>query len=191
MAKAPTSEIIKLRSARLSFARLWKPKAFQEGQDPRFEATFLLDPSNADHASTIAEIKAAAMKLIKESGLDARAFKLCFGKGDDKPYDGYAGMVYIAANNKTRPTVVDRNRNPVAEGDKQAPYSGCIVNTNLTLWLQNNQYGKRINANLRIVQFVADGPAFGVQAAKAEDEFEALGDAPAGAAAGLDDDLPF
>ena len=191
MAKAPTSEIIKLRSARLSFARLWKPKAFQEGQDPRFEATFLLDPSNADHASTIAEIKAAAMKLIKESGLDARVFKLCFGKGDDKPYDGYAGMVYIAANNKTRPTVVDRNRNPVAEGDKQAPYSGCIVNTNLTLWLQNNQYGKRINANLRIVQFVADGPAFGVQAAKAEDEFEALGDAPAGAAAGLDDDLPF
>jgi hypothetical protein len=53
MAKAPTSDIIKLKNVRLSFARLWKPKAFQEGQDPRFEATFLLDPSNAEHAATI------------------------------------------------------------------------------------------------------------------------------------------
>lgn len=190
MAKAPTSDVIKLKNVRLSFARLWKPKAFQDGQDPRFEATFLLDPTNATHAATINEIKAAASKMIKESGLDARSFKLCFGRGDEKPYDGWAGMVYLASNNKTRPTVVDRNRNPVAEGDAQAPYSGCYVNASITLWLQNNQYGKRINANLRAVQFSEKGEAFGVQAARAEEEFEALGDAPAGATAG-DDDLPF
>ena len=48
-----------------------------------------------------------------------------------------------------------------------------------------NEFGKRINANLRAVQFVKDGEAFGVKPVDAEDEFDVL----EGDAAGGDDDF--
>jgi Protein of unknown function (DUF2815) len=186
---SPTSNAIKLGSGtnpvRLSFARLFNAKPFAPGQTPRFEASFLLDPSNKEHAATIATIKEEAKKLVIGAGLNPKDFKLCFGPGEQKSYDGYEGMFFVTSANTTRPTVVDRNRNPVAESDAQAPYSGSYVIGSVTLWLQNNAYGKRINANLRAVQFVKDGPAFGVAPVKADEEFEALGDgAPA---AGGDD----
>jgi hypothetical protein len=65
------------------------------------------------------------------------------------------------------------------------------VNTNVTLWTQDNKFGKAIRANLRIVQFVKDGKAFsGSAPANADDEFEALGDSPSGkgGATSVDDD---
>ena len=189
---SPTTNPIKLGSGtapvRLSFARLFTPKPFAPGQTPRFEASFLLDPTNKEHAATIAQIKDEAKKLILGAGLNPKDFKLCFGEGDkqDKVYDGYAGMYVVRSANTTRPTVVDRSRHPLAEGDDQAPYSGCYVIGSVTFWLQNNAYGKRINANLRAVQFVKDGDAFGVAPVKAEEEFEPLGDSDSKAS---DDDF--
>jgi hypothetical protein len=94
-------------------------------------------------------------------------------RGKRKSYDGYEGMFVIASNNRTRPTVVDRDLTPLVEEDGK-PYSGCYVNGTITLWSQDNQYGKRVNANLRAVQFVKDGDAFGVKPADAEDEFDVL-----------------
>lgn len=187
--KAATSEVIQLRNVRLSFARLFEAKAFRVGQTPRYEATFLLDPSNADHAATIKLLQTTAGQLIQQQwdGTKPATLALCMGKGDTKGYDGYAGMIYVASHNKVRPTVVDRNRNPVAEGDTQAPYSGCYVNATITLWAQDNEFGKRINANLRGVQFVRAGEAFGIQPVDATEEFEQLeGDAAAPTAGGVE-----
>ena len=76
-------------------------------------------------------------------------------------YDGYKGMFYITTANTERPGVYGRQRQPIAEGDREAPYSGCFVNTNITLWTQDNKFGKAIRANLRIVQFAKDGDSFG------------------------------
>lgn len=174
MAKSPTSEILKLNNVRLSFADIYKAKAFSDDQEPKYKANLLLDPSNKENADAIAAVYAAAKKLIAESGINQKEFKLCFGKGDTKTYDGYAGMIYVSASNSTRPTVVNRRRDPVVEGDHEAPYSGSYVNATITLWLQNNKWGKRINANLRGIQFVRDGEAFGARPADAETEFEPL-----------------
>ena len=194
MAKSSTSEVIKLQSVRLSFAKIFKPETFATGQDARFSATFLLDPTNATHKATIGEIHAAAKKLIEEAGFKVSDFDICFGHADKHPkkskYDGYQGMFFIVASNKTRPVVVNRRLAPVVEGDPQAPYSGCYVNGSITLWLQNNSYGKKINANLRAVQFEKDGTAFGMKPVAAEDEFEPLegeAAAPAGGSDGWDD----
>ena len=194
--KTLTSEPIRLEDVRLSFPRLSKPKAFQEGQEPRFEASALLDPSKPAHAAKISELKGLVKKLATEKwGSIPPDLKLFMFRGDTKPYDGYAGMIAIAAHNTVRPTVVNRARQPVAEGDKQFPFAGCFVNMTITLWVQSNQWGKRINANLRAIQFVRDGDAFGVQPVDAEEEFEALEDAPLGktvaGGAALDDDIPL
>lgn len=187
-----TSDIIQLKNVRLSFPRLFTARAFRPGQEPRFEASFLLDPSNKDHASTIQLLRATAKKLAEETwqGKIPKDLKLCFGKGDDKEYDGYSGMVYLTSSNKTRPTVVDRNRSPLTEADGK-PYAGCFVNATVTLWAMNNEFGKRINANLRGIQFVRDGEAFGVKPVDAEAEFEALEDSSGGGLSEGDDDMPF
>ena len=176
-----TSEVIKLANVRLSYAKLFTARSFEEGQDPRFEASFLLDPSNPAHAEKINEIKRAAKSLMIEAyGADFSPRDLrgvCFGSGDKKAKvpEGYKGMFYVTTANKTRPRIVNRAGDPVAEGDAQTPYSGSYVHGTLTLWAQNNRYGKRINGNLRGVQFVSDGEAFGM-APVGDDEFEALED---------------
>jgi hypothetical protein len=100
--------------------------------------------------------------------------------GDLKDYDGYANQFYIRASNQVRPTIVDRNRATITEKDGKI-YSGCYVNAIVSLWAQDNKFGKRINANLRGVQFAADGEAFAGGNAARADEFEQLEDAPAAA----------
>ena len=201
MSDSTTSEVIKVTGVRLSYPKLFNAKPFEEGGAPRFEATFLLDPSNPDHAAKYKEIKLAARELMASAygkDFDPRELRsrVCFGDGNkkDKIPDGYEDMAFINTANTTRPAVANRKGEPVAEGDEQAPYGGCFVNATFTLWAQNNKFGKRINANLRGVQFVKDGEAFGRAPISAEDEFEALEDnTPADGNVGDwdDEDDPF
>lgn len=170
--------VIKLPKVRLSFPRLFVPKAFSPAQEPRFEATFLLDPSNKAHAGVIAQIKSEAKRVATEKwGANLpKALKKCYGLADEsgKEYDGYAGMFYIASANKTRPRVVGPDRVDLVESDGK-PYAGCFVNATVSLWAWGpNVGGHGLNANLRGVQFVEDGDAFGVRPVDAEEEFDAL-----------------
>lgn len=189
--KAVTSEKIHLKNVRLSFARLYKPKAFREGQDPRFEATFLLDPSNAEHAATIKQVKTTIAEVGKKVYGTIEGMKHCLVKGDSKGYDGYKGMIAIPSHNKVRPAVVNKKNELVAEGEPQAPYSGCYVNATITLWAIKNGFDPRVSANLRGVQFLRDGEAFGVRPVDPNEEFEAFEDEEdaVGASTAADDDI--
>ena len=60
------------------------------------------------------------------------------------------------------------------------PYAGCYVIANVELWAQDNNYGKRINASLRGVQFLRDGDAFSGGGAASEDEFDEVEGSDAG-----------
>ena len=183
-----TSDVILLGNVRLSFPKLFEAKAFSEGQKPRYEGAFLLDPSNKAHAKVIEQIVSTAEELLVDHFGDIPdSVECCFGysdarlievgtlewRGKKKSYDGYEGMFFVAASNTTRPTVVDQQRAPLTEADGK-PYAGCIVNATITLWVQDNSFGKRVNANLRAVQFVKDGEAFGVKPALAENEFDVV-----------------
>jgi len=171
---------IKLQNVRLSFPSLFR-KAVFSGEDTKFEGTFLLN--KADHADKIAEIEKAIEDIIagKLKGAKLKADKICFKDGDEIDYDGYAGCMSIKASNSKRPMVLDRDRAPLTEDDNR-PYSGCYVNAVLELWAQDNQYGKRINANLLGVQFFKDGEPFGDGISATKDDFDAFGD---------DDDTDF
>lgn len=179
MAKSITSEKFLIANARASFLEIVTPKAFQEGQTKKFQATALLDPSDAAHAIIIADIKKMAADLcarggVKPEELDSR----CFGMADKHPkkskYDGYKGMFYVALANESRPGIANRRGTPVVDGEPQFPYSGCYANFKATMWLQDNKWGKRINGNLIAIQFAKDGTAFGRGPVNVEDEFEAL-----------------
>jgi hypothetical protein len=161
---------IKLQNVRLSFPSLFR-KAVFSGEETKFEGTFLL--SKKDHAAKIAEIEAAIDSLTKEKlkGVKLKSDKICLKDGDDIEYAGYAGNMSIKASNGKRPIVLDRDRTPLTEDDNKL-YAGCYVNAVIELWAQDNQYGKRINANLLGVQFFKDGEPFADGVSASVDDFD-------------------
>ena len=163
---------IKLQNVRLSFPSLFR-KAVFSGEETKFEATFLLDKN--EHASKISEIEAAIADLTKEKlkGVKLKADKICLKDGDDIDYAGYNGCMSIKGSNNKRPMVLDRDRSPLTEDDNKL-YAGCYVNAVLELWAQDNQYGKRINANLLGVQFFKDGEPFADGVTASADDFDVL-----------------
>ena len=174
-----TSEKIELNVVRLSFPHLFKPKSFQVGQDAKFQATFLLDPTDKAHAKAIKTIKKEAKRIVLEDfGEVPKNLKKCYGLSKDndtkKEYAGYEDMFYVATSNSDRPVLVGKKRDKLDEVDGPTMlYAGAYVNTVITLWTQNHPVGgKGVNANLRIVQFVKNGEPFGRGAASAEDELK-------------------
>lgn len=165
---------IKLKNVRLSFPSLFKRASF-DGQEGKYEATFLLNKET--HAETIKEIQDAIKEKITVDlkGAKLGADKICLKDGDNIEYDGYAGHFSIKGSNSKRPMVIDRDKTPLTEDDNKI-YAGCYVNAIIELWSQNNNYGKRINANLLGVQFFADGEPFGDGVKASADDFDAFGD---------------
>lgn len=92
--------------------------------------------------------------------------------GDLENWDGYAGCLYTSANSKVEnPPVVVTNRKdtegnwiPAKPGQAGCPYSGCYVNMTIVIWGQDNEHGKRLNAEIKSVQFLRDGDPFSGQA---------------------------
>lgn len=171
----------KLINVRLAFPDIFEPKDFNSNGNFKFSGTFILDPE--EHKDLIKEISANITAVAKEKwGAKAEAHmklmastgKLCLRSGDDKPdYDGFEGKMYIAAGSSTRPYIIDGKKNILAASDGK-PYAGCFVNGVIELWAQDNKFGKRINAELKGMQFVSDGDAFGSGAPANADDFDEL-----------------
>lgn len=165
---------IKLDNVRISFPSLFR-KAVFNGDETKFEGTFLI--SKKDGKSKIDEIEAAIKALLKEElkGTKLPPDKICFKDGDNIEYAGYAGNMSIKASSTKRPIIIDRDKSPLTEDDNRI-YAGCRVNAVIELWAQNNNYGKRINANLLGVQFLKDDEPFADGVKGSVDDFDAFGE---------------
>lgn len=165
---------IKLNNVRLSFPSLWR-KSVYNGEETKFEATFLIDKKT--QGEKIKEIEAAIAAAIKENlkGTKLAADKICLKNGDDFDYAGYAGNMSIKASSNKRPLVIDRDKSNLTEEDNRI-YAGCRVNATIELWAQNNNYGKRINANLLAVQFYKDDEPFADGEKGSADDFDSYDD---------------
>ncbi len=163
--------IIQLKNVRLSFPQIWTPKAYMEGQKAKYSANFLLDKDS--QADQIKEFKAAIKAAALESfnGDIPKGLKTCLGDGVEKAYDGYENAMFISCSTMQRPVVLDRDRSQLTEEDEKI-YAGCYVNAALSLWVQNNQFGKRVNCNLNAIQFVKDGDSFGGGGVKVNELFD-------------------
>ena len=163
---------IKLQNVRLSFPSLFKRAQF-DGKETKFEATFLLNKD--EQADQIEALEAAIEEAIKEANIKVPKDKRALRDGDDAEYDGYEGCMSLKCSSNKRPTVIDRDKTPLAEYD-DVIYAGCYVNAIVDFWVQNNGYGKRVNANVYGVQFVKDGEAFGSGPVDVTDDFDDLED---------------
>jgi hypothetical protein len=168
---ADTAKKLHLKNVRLSFPSIFSRAVF-DGKQGKFEATLLLDKSDKKTKKALDDAIEAA---IATANIKVPADKRCLKDGDDSEYDGYEGVWSIKASNGKRPTIIGRDKAPLTEDD-DVMYAGCYVNAIIDIWIQNNQYGKRANANLYGVQFVKDGDAFGSGPVDVTDEFDDIED---------------
>lgn len=194
MATKSDRKIFLLPSVRLRYENVFKVRpAFEDGQEEKFAATALLDPTVKAHAISIREVGTEVMRLAKElginselgkqvyNGLESKKFHIGMGKGDNRLdddgaiIDGFEGMVYINATTKNRPLVVNRDRTVLAEEDGIV-YAGCTVNMKVEpyTWTYKKTGKKGVGFNLRSIQFVKDGDPFGRGPLNPESEFEPL-----------------
>lgn len=170
---------VKLNNVRLAFPQLFEAKTVNGEGEPAFSASLLIDPADPQIKALNAAIDAVAKEkwAAKAEAIlkTMRATdKTCLHDGDLKDqYAGFEGMLYVSARSKTRPLVIDADKTPLTAKDGK-PYAGCYVNASIELWAQDNNYGKRVNASLRGIQFLRDGDAFAGGAPASEDEFDDL-----------------
>ena len=182
-----------LKNVRLSFCDLFTPVQFKGTGDAKYKATFILVPGSPADLAASAAVAAVAKETWKDkarvhlaeiSRLGKTSYKTDpLANSDGEVYGGFEGMHSVSSSSKTPPTVVDRDRSQLNPASG-LPYPGCYVNAIIDLWAQDNTFGRRINCELKGVQFSADGEAFKGSAPARADEFEVLG-------FDSNDDLPF
>jgi len=167
--------IVLLKNVRLSYPKIFTPAPFgDEGGDPFYSANFILDKK--ENAAAIKELltRIEALKKDKWKSKIPGGIKLCLRDGTEREgSDGYGEEVmFLSASSKAdrKPRVVNKAFEPLAAADGK-PYAGCYVHASVRLWAMDNKFGKRINAELRVVIFHADGEPFGAAPVDAESEF--------------------
>lgn len=168
-----------LKNARLAFPAIFEAKTVNGEGDPAFSASVILPPDHPGIADLNAAIEAVAKEKWGAKSADTlKAMRakgnVCLHDGNEKSeYDGFEGNMYVSARSKTRPLVLDRDKTPLTAADGR-PYGGCFVVASLELWAQDNNFGKRVNAQLKGVQFYADGDAFSGGAPADPEDFDDL-----------------
>lgn len=179
--------VVKLKNVRLAFPELFNPKPIGSSETKYYSAALPVEPGSENHVALEAAIEEAAkakwaakstaiLKTIREKGdIGYKHRPLTDGEGE--VYDGFQGMHSVNATrreDKGPPLVVNRDGTPLTAASGK-PYAGCYVNATVEVWAQDNQYGKKVNIQLRGVQFVRDGAAFsGGAPIDPDSEFEAL-----------------
>ena len=176
--------MILVKNVHLSFPSLWKPTSFQNEGDPKYSAVFLLPKGSEQEKQIKSEIQRVATeafgekaKMVIERQNTTNRKLLKDGDGTEgftasgEQKNGYAGMMFIKGTSKTAPKVVGRARQQLTEADG-IPYAGCMVNAQLDIWAQKNQFGQAVNCKLLAVQFWEDGERLGGSSGADIDAFE-------------------
>lgn len=183
-AKKVLGNVLRLPAVRLSFPDLFEAVAFQDGQEAKFGATFLLNPRNPKHVKAIEAVEAEEARMIREAWGENPPPKLIveyIGNGNDRTnqqtgeiYDGYQGMIYITAKAKTQPLVLDPEKIEIAAGDPRV-FAGVFCNATINLYIQANKWGNGIRASVRAVMPLGYGEPFGAGrvSEKEFDDFDA------------------
>ncbi len=176
---------IMLKNVRVSFAQGLFNATVMPGSDanakPKFNCGLILEADHPQLDEIRKKMKAVAQDKWKDKAEAQykaleKSDKLALHDGDNKPnYDGYPGNMYLSpsAQENAPPTLLSQSKQVLNTKDAaKMIYSGCYVNASIDIWAQDNGFGKRINAQLRGVQFLKDGDAFSAGRPADSDEFE-------------------
>jgi hypothetical protein len=164
---------------RFSYLHVWEPTSINPGDDPKYSVSLLIPKSDK---ATIAAIK-EAIKVATEQGKTTKFegkipgnLKQPLRDGDvERPDDeNYAGHMFINANCKTKPGIVDKNSKPIMDQDEV--YSGCYGRASITFYAFNAKGSKGIACGLNHIMKTKDGEPLGARST-AESDFAGIADA--------------
>jgi len=127
----------------------------------------------------IVTVKGQSEKVVDQPNPKAERVVLlgtCLHDGEEKAdKDGYGDHVmYVSSSRKESdgaPRVVDKSRQDIRPEESHYPYAGCYVVASVRLWAQDNDFGKRVNAELRAVIFDKHGEPFGKGTVDVDSDF--------------------
>lgn len=149
----PTKVIV---PCRFSYAHIWEPDSVN-GSEPKYSVSCIISKDDKG----------------KWGGKIPANLKMPLRDGDtDRPEDeAYENSMFLNANSKQAPQVVDKRVQPIL--DQSEVYSGCYGNVSITFYAYNSNGNKGIAAGLGNVQKLRDGEPLGSRV-NAQDEFEAM-----------------
>lgn len=150
---------------RFCYANVFEPTAMNEGDTPKYNICILIPKSDTKTLDKISKAIEAAKqagkaKLANKNGqlpADA-ALKLPLRDGDVERADdpAFENCYFINANSNRKPSIVDRDLNPIME--KEEFYSGCYGRASINFYAFNVS-SKGIAAGLNNLQKLEDGEA--------------------------------
>jgi len=146
---------------RFCYVNVFEPTAMNEGDTPKYNICILIPK---DDVKTIEKInkaieaakQAGKAKLADKNGKIPSNLKLPLRDGDDERGDdpAFEGMYFINANSQRKPSIVDKELNPIME--KEEFYSGCYGRASINFYAFNVS-SKGIAAGLNNLQKLEDG----------------------------------
>ena len=146
---------------RFCYVNVFEPTAINEGDTPKYNVCILIPK---DDAATIAKINAAIeaakeagkAKIADKNGRIPANLKLPMRDGDIEHSDdpAFENMYFINANSLRKPSIVDRDLNPIMSKDEF--YSGCYGRASINLYAFNVS-SKGIAGGLNNLQKLEDG----------------------------------
>lgn len=179
-----SDNLFMIKNVRCSFPHLFE-KPMIKGKLGKCGITLLLNPQEPAHAQQLETLKNYIRHLLATEP----AFKnmnlpknlICLREGSQESRLEYGPFWILSTKHKNKPIVIAADGHTLIERQEDCPiYAGCRVNCKTQIWVQNNEWGKRINATPVAVQFAGDDePLDGtyIPVEKAIEGFDGFGDA--------------
>ena len=146
---------------RFCYVNVFEPTALNDGDTPKYNICILIPKSDTKTLEAIRNAIEAAKtagksKIADKNGKIPSTIKLPLRDGDEERSDdpAYEGMMFINANSTRKPTVVDKDLNPIMSQEEF--YSGCYGRASINFYAFNVQ-SKGIAAGLQNLQKLEDG----------------------------------
>jgi hypothetical protein len=157
--------------ARFSYVKLSKPESFGDS-DPKYSISLIIPKSDKD---SVAKIKKAIENATsygisdKWGGKKPANIKVPLRDGDTERADRpeYKDSYFLNASCKTKPGVVDRNRQEIT--DLEEVYSGCYGYASINFYAYKSNGSTGIACGLNNIMKVKEGEPLGGRVSAEED----------------------
>ena len=146
---------------RFCYCHVFEPQAMNEGDTPKYNVSILIPKTDTKTLDKINKaIENAKVigksKICDKNGNIPRSIKMPLRDGDEERADdpAYNGYYFINASTTRRPSIVDKDLNPIMSQDEF--YSGCYGRASINFYAFNVN-SKGIAAGLNNLQKLADG----------------------------------
>lgn len=154
-----------------SFVTVLKPRAFDEGQDPKYSMVIVMDKK--DDKKFLDQLQVNIQKACVEKwGEVPKKFKIAIKDGDqeEEKYN-WQGKTVFTASNKSQPGIVMQTEQGLVPGTTEEEiYSGAVFRCSIRPYAYEFKKAKGVAISLDNVLKVRDDEKF-TNKTKAEDDF--------------------